>query len=302
MNYQILNRTVSLDRLETFRKVVEHGSIAEAADRDSNRQSQFSRQIKELESAFEVRLFDAKGKERRLNEKGRELVLLIEQFFGALEDFWKSNTTDGITISIGAGESILEGVVLPALGEFGLTMPHVKVQMRNLRSKEVVEQLSLGSLDIGILVGPPQQESLTWSPLGKIRYHVLIPRTFLRVGVSQAFTDIVKHPWAVLAGNGRGRNLLEANLKAIHSKVHVTFEASSYAHLAEIARMGLAVVCVPEWIGKNLSADLVSSVSFEELSSMNRDFYLVSNPKNSDLRPLVAKAAHNISRILDAGF
>ena len=43
---------ISIERLQTLCAVVEAGSIAGAAGPDPNRQSQFSRQLKELEKAL----------------------------------------------------------------------------------------------------------------------------------------------------------------------------------------------------------------------------------------------------------
>ena len=62
---------VSIDRLNTLCAVVEAGTIAAAAGPDLNRQSQFSRQIKELEKALGANLFERSGKTLKANETGR---------------------------------------------------------------------------------------------------------------------------------------------------------------------------------------------------------------------------------------
>ena len=50
------NSGLSLERLRTFREIVTAGGITAAAGDDSNRQSQYSRQLKELERYFGVEL------------------------------------------------------------------------------------------------------------------------------------------------------------------------------------------------------------------------------------------------------
>ena len=47
---------LSLDRLRSFLKVAEAGNLATAAQGDAVRQSQYSRQVKELEGFFGVAL------------------------------------------------------------------------------------------------------------------------------------------------------------------------------------------------------------------------------------------------------
>jgi hypothetical protein len=47
---------ISLDRLRSFREVIHAGGIAAASKGDPNRQSQLSRQVRELETFFGVEL------------------------------------------------------------------------------------------------------------------------------------------------------------------------------------------------------------------------------------------------------
>lgn len=53
---------LSLDRLRSFMQMAQAGSIAKAAPGDTNRQSQISRQIRELEQFFGTELTRRKGK------------------------------------------------------------------------------------------------------------------------------------------------------------------------------------------------------------------------------------------------
>ena len=71
---------LSLDRLRAMLEVGASGSIAKAADGDPVRQSQYSRQIKELEDFFRVKLMERDGKGMRLTTNGRELAR-ISRFF-----------------------------------------------------------------------------------------------------------------------------------------------------------------------------------------------------------------------------
>src|SRR5947199_133584 len=70
----------SLDRLVTLCAVVENGSIVAAAGPNPSRQSQFSRQIKELEDALGQKLFDRIGKTLRPKESGLQLTRMTKAF------------------------------------------------------------------------------------------------------------------------------------------------------------------------------------------------------------------------------
>ena len=77
---------ISIERLQTLCAVVETGSIAAAAGPDPNRQSQFSRQLKELEKALGTNLFDRVGKTLKPNEQGRRVALASQTFFASLDE------------------------------------------------------------------------------------------------------------------------------------------------------------------------------------------------------------------------
>jgi len=89
MNYTELfsEHGLSIDRLKSFLDVVDAGSIVKAAGGDTNRQSQYSRQIKELETFFGAKLTRRKGRRIEITEEGERLARLIRESFTNLSDF-----------------------------------------------------------------------------------------------------------------------------------------------------------------------------------------------------------------------
>lgn len=71
---------LSLERLQTLCEVAEKGSIGQATKGDTNRQTQFSRQISELEKFFAVDLLDRTSRPHRLSEEGQELARLSRDY------------------------------------------------------------------------------------------------------------------------------------------------------------------------------------------------------------------------------
>ena len=65
------NAGLSLDRLRALVEVGACGSIVKASGGDPVKQSQFSRQIKELEDFFQIRLIERQGKGIRLTASGK---------------------------------------------------------------------------------------------------------------------------------------------------------------------------------------------------------------------------------------
>ena len=81
---------LSLDRLRTFLRVAEAGNLAKAALGDVTKQSQFSRQIKELEAFFGVALTRRVGRRIEITQEGNQLALIIRRQFRELDDFRES--------------------------------------------------------------------------------------------------------------------------------------------------------------------------------------------------------------------
>src|SRR5215468_3942148 len=105
----IFSRTgLSLERLRTFCLVADAaGSIAVAAGRNAVKQSQFSRQIKELEQHFEVELVRRAGKTLVLTAAGLALARVAREQLGALEDYERACRKVPITFSLGAGDTLV---------------------------------------------------------------------------------------------------------------------------------------------------------------------------------------------------
>jgi hypothetical protein len=78
---------LSLERLKTFREIVAAGGITAAAGDDSNRQSQYSRQLKELERYFGVELLKRGRGPIELTDAGQQLYEIVGHTLRALEEF-----------------------------------------------------------------------------------------------------------------------------------------------------------------------------------------------------------------------
>ena len=94
---------LSLDRLRALVEVGAAGSMVRAAGGDPARQSQYSRQIKELEDFFQAGLVERHGKGIRLTASGRELARISRFFLLGLSNFQRGCLAEGQTYRIGAG-------------------------------------------------------------------------------------------------------------------------------------------------------------------------------------------------------
>src|SRR5258708_4260838 len=98
---------LSLDRLKALLEVGAAGGIAKATQGDPVRQSQYSRQIKELENFFQVKLAERQGRGIRLTDPGRELARISRFFLLGLSNFQRGCLADEQSFRIGTSATFI---------------------------------------------------------------------------------------------------------------------------------------------------------------------------------------------------
>src|SRR5215472_12840895 len=106
---------LSLDRLKALLEVGAAGSIVKAANDDPVRQSQYSRQIKELEDFFRTRLIERHGKGARLTANGKELARISRFFMLGLSNFQRGCLAEQETFRIGASATFIRAFLIPVI-------------------------------------------------------------------------------------------------------------------------------------------------------------------------------------------
>ena len=171
---------LSMDRLRVLCEVAEAGSLVRAAGSDPVRQSQFSRQLKELEDFFGVELTRRHGKGLVLTEHGKELVQIARESIGRLHDFHLRARNQPVTFSIGSGDSLVQWLILPRLAALQKRLPNINLRLQNLRSAEIANRLQELSLDFGIVRHDALPESLAAFSIGKMGHALFCPKRLLK--------------------------------------------------------------------------------------------------------------------------
>src|SRR3954470_2808236 len=106
-------RGLSLDRLKVLIEVRDAGSIAQAAPGDPVRQSQYSRQLRELAEFFGCEVARRQGKLLKLTAQGAQLAELARGQLRSLQDFRTECRAENFEYTIAAGDSLLQWLVIP---------------------------------------------------------------------------------------------------------------------------------------------------------------------------------------------
>lgn len=167
---------LSLDRLRAMLEVGACGSIVKAADGDPVRQSQYSRQIKELEDFFRVKLMERDGKGMRLTANGRELARISRFFLLGLSNFQRGCLAEGQTFQIGASATFIRHFLAPIITT-SLTRTQNRYALAVATDDEIERRLHDLTLDFGIVTSGALSRPLQMKGIGKSRLVLIVPRT-----------------------------------------------------------------------------------------------------------------------------
>jgi DNA-binding transcriptional LysR family regulator len=286
---------LSIERLLTFCAVVEFGSIKTAARGDPTRQSQYSRQIKELEESLGVKLFDRNGKHLTLNESGRRVALLAQSF---LEELQQVRAADGaIVVTIGAAESVLSCVVFPKLEELGRYCPQVRFEFRNMRTDDVISHVRDGSLHFGIVRENANSEGLDSHFVAEMKYTLVVPRIILPQGRAEDIFLLRTLPIGILSSDGRLRQSIDDLARAEGFVLNVKLVADSFTLLMDAAPKARCAVILPDAMARKLPEAEYAAITPNEFVKLTRKVCVISNPRVLIMRSALRKVADSFHRI-----
>lgn len=274
---------LSLDRLHTLQEVAEAGSIAAAARGDATRQSQYSRQLKELEQFFGITLTRRQGRVLTLTPAGQELLQIVNASFCALDDFKCRASATMYRYMLGCGDSIHAWMVAPVLGQAVQEGQPWQFSFANLRNADVSRQLLDMELDLGILrTSAISSDVLESVPVARVKYALYVPVHLQRAGLSfaQAVTTL---PIATL-GSGSFYTHLQEVLQAEGLKMANMNATQSFPFALRLLRTGGYAAFLPDIAEVELPGDVLKLES-PALDSLSRKLSMAWNPRLLRVRP-----------------
>jgi len=293
------DRGLSLDRLRVLLEVRDAGSIAEAAPGDPIRQSQYSRQLRELSEFFGVKLGRRQGKLLKLTDDGARLAELAREQLRSLQDFRSECRADSSDYAITAGDSLLQWLIIPRLG----ALIHGKQPLRfvtvNLRTHEIVRQLGDGRIDLGILRANAVGSGLKMTPLGTLDYCAVAPASLIKGKKQPELRDILADlPVAVQTTDGQfGRRLREITA-GLGLAFRPALACQSFPQTASAVKSGLFAAILPKLALKDFPPKTYVLAEGGVLDQLRREIVLAWNPRIARLRPGATRLIEQMQKLL----
>ncbi len=288
---------LSIDRLKAFCAVVEYGSLIRAADEDPNRQSQISRQIKELEDALDVRLFERVNRRLIPTALGRELAMLTTVFFANIADIAERDHQRRSTLSIAAGESVFSGFIIPRFHLMREAITDCRFVFRQCSTDHALSRVGSGECDLAVVRHTANLDGMQVTELGIAQYRLAVPRRLLPGGQKEGLAKLKGLPIGMLSGDGELNRRLKQVFEDSGSEVDVVAESDTFANLRDLVQTGAAAAILPEWSAKTLPKETTAVVALPELKILERTLVIASHGRLNQLRPRVAEAISSLRQV-----
>ncbi len=159
---------ITLRQMEIFLEVAHMGHLTKVAEKMGLSQSAVSMSIKELENIIGYKLFDRINKKLALNEKGRAFAEAIAPLVSKLNDIeeeFKNDENNG-ELLIGVSTTIADYLIPPIICDYMKSYPQVKVNLKIGNTREIVDLIESGSVDLGFVEGNVDSTSIKQEIVG----------------------------------------------------------------------------------------------------------------------------------------
>jgi len=295
---------LSLDRLRSFLEMAEAGSIAKAAPGDVVRQSQISRQIRELEEFFGAELTQRRGKTLVLTPSGRRLAVLVRGQMQGLDDFRCEEQDRPKVFVFGAGASTLESMVAPRLPALAESLGGAQLRTESHRSRALVEAVREGRVDFAVvrrdaITDPSKKNCL---PLLKLSFHLCVPRRLLPKGTEASDLADTGRWSKVPFAAGRDGGQLDQSIREAMAKVGVDFrprfECGSILQVRQLVMQESCAAILPNLALPGLDERKILVAPFVPLADYGRILAFHWNPRQVEVRGVLPDSIRKVAAIL----
>lgn len=290
---------LSLERLRILAEIHQAGGIAKAAPGDPVRQSQYSRQLRELSEFFGTEIAHRQGRVLRLTEPGVRLAELVRSQLHALQDFRAECRAENVSYTIAGGDGLLQWLVIPRLAKIRRGDQKAHIATSNLRTNEIVQQLNDGRVDFGVMRKDALAEPLKSARLGTLKFAAIVPRQLLSPKGTVSLGDVLgRLPLATQNGDSQFTQRLREIAKEHQTELQPTLICQSFPQALAAVRSGGYGSVQPVLALEELAADSYRVIANGSLDRLDRDIILAWNPRLLRVRSGTKNLLEKLQKVL----
>ncbi len=237
----------TLKQLEIFVQTAHHKSVTKAAEYLAMSQSAASGALKELESNFDIHLFDRVGKRLQLSELGGSVRPKAELLISIAKELEMSLVGEDEISSLAIGATLTIGNYLAVrlIADYMEAYPGAPVELEIANTQEIVRRVENFELDIGLVEGEINSSLLSVVPWYQDALVVFCaPSSIYESKPYLSDKDLKEASW-ILREQGSGtRQTFDRALSGILSQLSVRLELGHTEAIKQAVMAGLGLSCL----------------------------------------------------------
>jgi len=236
-----------LRELKTFIAVTRYGTFAAAGMHIGLTQSAVSAQMRNLEQALGIRLFDRTGRQAILNAAGQRALPMARDM---LETFSRMALMDDVSefrgeLKIGAVATAQTGLLPPALLRLRQQAPLLEPKLVPGVSLNLLSQVDTGEVDLAILIKPPFElpKELHATVIRQEPFVLIVPPD---MAGDDPLALLAEQPLVRYDRSSFGGRLVTRFLREQQIDVRVALELDELEAIVKMVEHGLGVALMPQ--------------------------------------------------------
>jgi len=236
-----------LRELKTFLAVARHGTFAAAGLHIGLTQSAVSAQIRNLEQALGIRLFDRTGRQATLNPAGLRAVPMAQEMLAIFSRMGESEDVSEFRgeLKIGAVATAQTGLLPQALLRLRQQAPGLEPKLVPGVSLNLLSQVDAGEVDLAIMIKPPFDlpKELSATVIRREPFVLIVP---LQIEGDDPLQLLADQPQVRYDRNSFGGRLVTRFLREQRIEVEVALELDELEAIVKMVESGLGVSLLPK--------------------------------------------------------
>jgi DNA-binding transcriptional LysR family regulator len=283
---------MELSHLRSFYVIAREQSVTRAATRLGLTQPALSLQLKALEAELGEALFARHRKQMQLTQAGEILYRHVQTVLATLEE---AKTEVAALhqllrghLAIAASDTNSTYILPEVLRLFRTQYPHVRIDIRNKMSSQVLQLVLDHEVDFGIATLPMAHRQVTMETLFRREEVMICPTDHpLSRASAVSLAQVSPHPLLALSPGSTSRRLLDLAFQHTGVPMQVAMNLGSIEVIKRFVEIGLGVAIVPHVaVAAEVQHGRLVAIPVEDLPA--REIGLVERKNTRRSRPVVA--------------
>lgn len=240
---------MEIAQLRSLVTIVREGSFTAAAEKLFVTQPALSQQIKALETALGVQLFERRGRRLTVTAPGELVLAHAEQMLAQMQHLQDELAAlQGLAqgrIRVGTSDTVCLYLLPPVVQTFRRLHPGIEIHLTNRPSAEVVALLVEGAIDFGIVTLPVSEAGVETEYLcDRPEVAICSPEHPLAAQREVALAQLAQYPLLLLEKGTTSRRLLDQLLNQTGLTPPI-IELGSIEVIKRYVEIGLGIAVAP---------------------------------------------------------